>query len=105
MVLDTRIDRRRCVCSPAIGGIDERGPYGRSRNIRPYSRTVRSGYSTLGGHERRRVANPAYPQLFVGIGGLASAYLWVADATKTHPTNPELPLAMVVIFALAAVRQ
>ena len=43
------------------------------------------------------------PSFFVGIGGLASAYLWVADATKTHPTNPELPLAMVVIFALASV--
>ena len=42
------------------------------------------------------------PSIFVGVGGLASAYLWVADAAKTHPANPELPLVLVVIFVLAA---
>lgn len=43
------------------------------------------------------------PSIFVGIGGLASAYLWVADAAETHPTNPELPVVLAVIFGLAAV--
>ena len=43
------------------------------------------------------------PSIFVGIGGLGSAYLWIADAAKTHPANPELPLVLGIIFGLAAV--
>ena len=43
------------------------------------------------------------PSMFVAIGGLASAYLWVSDAAKTHPTNPELPLVLAVILGSAAV--
>ena len=43
------------------------------------------------------------PGILAGFAGLASAYLWVVDAAKTHPTNLELPLVLAVIFGLSAV--
>lgn len=43
------------------------------------------------------------PGIFIGIGSMASAYLWIADEASTHPSNPELPLVLLVTFAAAGV--
>ena len=42
------------------------------------------------------------PGIFIGLGSMASAYLWIADEAGAHPLNPELPLVLLLIFGLVA---
>ena len=42
------------------------------------------------------------PSIFIGLGGMGSAYLWMAAESDAHPLNPELPVALVILFAMAA---
>lgn len=38
---------------------------------------------------------------FIGLGSMASAYLWMADAADTHPTDPALSLPVLMLFGMA----
>ena len=51
-----------------------------------------------GGLQIRRM-----PSIFIGLGSMGSAYLWMAAESEVHPLDPELPLALAVLFAMAAV--
>ena len=53
---------------------------------------------TAGGMQFRRI-----PGLFVGIGSIASAYLWIAAEARVNPFDPELPLVLGILLAAAAV--
>ena len=50
-----------------------------------------------GGLQIRRI-----PSVFIGLGSMGSAYLWMAAESGTHPLDPELPVALAILFALAA---
>ena len=43
------------------------------------------------------------PSIFIGLGSMGSAYLWMAAESDAHPLDPELPLALAILFAMAAV--
>ncbi len=43
------------------------------------------------------------PGIFIGVGSMASAYLWMAGAADAHPTDPILPIGLLFLFVLAAV--
>ena len=51
-----------------------------------------------GGLQIRRM-----PSIFIGLGSMGSAYLWMAAESDAHPLDPELPLTLVILFAIAAV--
>ena len=51
-----------------------------------------------GGLQIRRL-----PSIFIGICGMASAYLWIAGEADIHPRNPALPLTISLLFAAVAV--
>ena len=51
-----------------------------------------------GGLQFRRV-----PSIFIGLGSMGSAYLWMAAESNAHPLDPELPLTLAILFAMAAV--
>ncbi len=42
------------------------------------------------------------PGVFIGLGSMGSAYLWMAAENNSHPLDPELPLALAILFAMAA---
>ena len=42
------------------------------------------------------------PSIFIGLGSMGSAYLWMAAESDAHPLDPELPLALIILFAMAA---
>ena len=50
-----------------------------------------------GGLQVRRI-----PSIFIGLGGMGSAYLWMAEASDAHPRDLELPLTLVILFVIAA---
>ena len=50
-----------------------------------------------GGLKIRRI-----PSISIGLGGIGSAYLWMAAESNAHPLDPELPLALAILFAMAA---
>ena len=43
-----------------------------------------------------------FPSIFIGLGSMGSAYLWMAAENNSHPRDPELPLALIILFAAAA---
>ena len=43
------------------------------------------------------------PSIFIGLGSMGSAYLWMAAENNSHPLAPELPLALAILFAMAAI--
>ena len=49
-----------------------------------------------GGLKIRRI-----PSISIGLGGIGSAYLWMAAESNAHPLDPELPLALAILFAMA----
>ena len=51
-----------------------------------------------GGLQIRRM-----PSIFIGLGSMGSAYLWMAAESDTHPLDPELPVTLAILFAMAAV--
>ena len=51
-----------------------------------------------GGLQIRRM-----PSIFIGLGSVGSAYLWMAAESDAHPLDPELPLTLAILFAMAAV--
>ena len=51
-----------------------------------------------GGMQFRRM-----PSIFIGLGSMGSAYLWMAAESDAHPLDPELPLTLAILFAMAAV--
>ena len=42
------------------------------------------------------------PSIFIGIGSVASAYLWMASEARVHPFDPQLPLILGILLLLAA---
>ena len=50
-----------------------------------------------GGMRLRRM-----PSIFIGIGSVASAYLWIAAEGRVHPFDPQLPLILGILLLLAA---
>ena len=42
------------------------------------------------------------PGIFIGLGSIGSAYLWMAAESNAHPLDPELPLTLAILFAIAA---
>ena len=50
-----------------------------------------------GGLQVRRI-----PGIFIGLGSMGSAYLWMAEASDAHPRDLELPVTLVILFAIAA---
>ena len=50
-----------------------------------------------GGLKIRRI-----PSISIGLGSIGSAYLWMAAESNAHPLDPELPLALAILFAMAA---
>ncbi len=50
-----------------------------------------------GGMRLRRV-----PSIFIGIGSVASAYLWIAAEARVHPSDPQLPLILGILLLVAA---
>ena len=51
-----------------------------------------------GGLRIRRI-----PSILIGLGSMGSAYLWMAAESETHPLDPELPVTLAILFAMAAV--
>ena len=43
------------------------------------------------------------PKVCIGVGTLATAYLWIADEAGVHPMNPSLPGSILLLYLLAAV--
>ena len=43
------------------------------------------------------------PGIFIGVGSMASAYLWMAAEADTHPADPALPIVLLILFGLPAV--
>ena len=41
------------------------------------------------------------PSIFIGLGSMGSAYLWMATESGAHPLDPELPLTLAILFAMA----
>ena len=52
---------------------------------------------SAGGLQIRRL-----PSIGIGLGSVASAYLWMADEAGTHPLDPRLPIFIGVLLAFAA---
>jgi hypothetical protein len=50
-----------------------------------------------GGLKIRRI-----PGIFIGLGSIGSAYLWMAAESNAHPLDHELPLGLAILFAMAA---
>ena len=48
--------------------------------------------------KRRRLS-----KLMLGIGALASAYLWVAGESGIHPKNPELLASISILLIIGAI--
>ena len=42
------------------------------------------------------------PSIFIGLGSIGSAYLWMAAASDAHPLNPDLPVALLILFVISA---
>ena len=36
----------------------------------------------------------------IGLGGMCSAYLWLAAESDAHPLDPELSLTLALLFAM-----
>ena len=54
-------------------------------------------------HPRRRALRPI-AGIFIGLGSMGSAYLWMVDASDVHPMDPaELPLALAILFGISIV--
>ncbi len=43
------------------------------------------------------------PGIFIGLGSMASAYLWMADAGETHPREPVLLGTLALLFVMGAI--
>lgn len=43
------------------------------------------------------------PNVCIGVGTLASAYLWIADEAGVHPTKLSLPGSILLLYLLVAV--
>ena len=43
------------------------------------------------------------PKVCIGVGTLATAYLWIADEAGVHPMNLSLPGSILLLYLLAAV--
>ena len=43
------------------------------------------------------------PGIFIAIGSVASAYLWMADAGDTHPREPILLGTLILLFFMGAI--
>ena len=41
------------------------------------------------------------PKICIGLGTLATAYLWIADEPGMHPRNPSLPGNILLLYLLA----
>ena len=50
-----------------------------------------------GGLQLRRI-----PGIFIAVGSMASAYLWMAAESGTHPRDPALLGALALIFLMGA---
>ncbi len=42
------------------------------------------------------------PSIFIAIGSVTSAYLWMAAEARVHPFDPQLPLVLGILLLLAA---
>ena len=42
------------------------------------------------------------PTAFIGLGSMASAYMWMADAADTHPADPTLSVPVLILFGMCA---
>ena len=42
------------------------------------------------------------PKVCIGLGTLATAYLWIADEAGVHPMNLSLPGSILLLYLLAA---
>ena len=42
------------------------------------------------------------PSIFIGLGSMGSAYLWMAAGSDAHPLDPKLPVTLAILFAMAA---
>ena len=42
------------------------------------------------------------PSYFIGLGSMAAAYMWMADAAGTHPRDPVLTVPVLMLFGIAA---
>ena len=42
------------------------------------------------------------PKIFIGVGTLATAYIWIAAEAGVHPMNPSLPGSILLLYLLAA---
>ena len=51
-----------------------------------------------GGLQIRRI-----PSIFIALGSMGSAYLWMAAESDAHPLDPELPATLAILFLVAAV--
>lgn len=51
-----------------------------------------------GGLRIRRMSS-----IFIGLGSMGSAYLWMAAESDAHPLDPQLPLLLAILFGMAAV--
>lgn len=49
------------------------------------------------------IASPHKTRWIPGLGGLATAYLWLADASDMHPFNIQLPGALLLALSGFAV--
>ena len=43
-----------------------------------------------------------FPSIFISLGSMGSAYLWMAGENNSHPLDPELPVALAILFAIPA---
>ena len=43
------------------------------------------------------------PGIFIALGSMASAYLWMADASETHPREPVLLGTLALLFVMGAI--
>ena len=41
------------------------------------------------------------PSIFIGLGSIGSAYLWMAAESGAHPLDPGLSLTLALLFAMA----
>ena len=42
------------------------------------------------------------PSIFIGVGSMASAYLWIAAEARAHPADPALPGVLLVLLVVTA---
>ena len=43
------------------------------------------------------------PGVLVGVGSMLSAYLWIVSEARAHPTDPGLPVVLLILFGLAVI--